>query len=72
FSFTEEELRDEVRYHAEVMRTDVATLAKQLGERGRLAALAGDIIRRKALNHVVEKADIKQEASSGEAEESQS
>lgn len=62
FQVSEDELREEVRYHAETMRTDPAVLAKQLQDRGRLLSLAGDIIRRKALNLLVEKADIKQES----------
>jgi len=65
FQVTEEELREEIRYHAETMRTDPGDLAKELGERGRLMALAGDIIRRKALNLLVEKAEITEEGSTG-------
>jgi trigger factor len=65
FTITEEELRDEVRYHAETLRTDPNQLAKQLQDRGRLTALAGDILRRKALNHLVEKAEITQEGATG-------
>jgi trigger factor len=65
FQITEEELRDEVRYHAETLRTDAEELQKQLASRGRLMALAGDIIRRKALNYLVEKADVQQEGTSG-------
>jgi trigger factor len=65
FQVTEEELREEIRYHAETMRTDAGELAKELGEKGRLMALAGDIIRRKALNLLVEKADITEEGSTG-------
>ena len=61
FQVSEEELREEVRYHAETLRTDPDQLAKELGERGRLKALAGDIIRRKALNLLVEKAEVKDE-----------
>jgi trigger factor len=63
FQVSEEELRDEVRYHAEAMRTDPAQLAKELGERGRLMALAGDIVRRKALNLLVERAEVTDEDS---------
>jgi trigger factor len=63
FQVTEEELREEVRYHAETLRTDPAQLAKELGERGRLLAIAGDIIRRKALNLLVERAEVKDEDS---------
>jgi trigger factor len=61
FQVSEDELREEVRYHAETLRTDPAQLAKELGERGRLTALAGDIIRRKALNLLVERAEVKDE-----------
>ena len=63
FQVSEEELREEVRYHAETLRTDPAQLAKELGERGRLMAIAGDIIRRKALNLLVERAEVKDEDS---------
>src|SRR5437660_909926 len=66
FQVSEDELREEVRYHAETLRTDPDQLAKELGERGRLMALAGDIIRRKALNLLVEKAEVKDEDSSDE------
>ena len=66
FQVSEEELREEVRYHAETLRTDPDQLAKELGERGRLMALAGDIIRRKALNLLVERAEVKDEDSSDE------
>lgn len=71
FQVTEDELRDEVRYHAETLRMDPASLAKQLQDRGRLLSLAGDIIRRKALNLLVEKADIKQEGSGAETQASE-
>lgn len=66
FQVSEEELREEVRYHAETLRTDPGQLAKELGERGRLMAIAGDIIRRKALNLLVERAEVKDEDSSEE------
>lgn len=61
FQVSEDELREEVRHHAEAMRVQPAELAKQLGEGGRLMVLAGDIIRRKALNLLAERADIKEE-----------
>lgn len=64
FTISQEELGDEVRYHAEAMRADPAELAKQLSTGDRLTALAGDIIRRKALNHLVGQADIKEEDNS--------
>ena len=66
FQVSEDELREEVRYHAETLRTDPAQLAKELGERGRLMAIAGDIIRRKALNLLVERAEVKDEDSTGD------
>jgi trigger factor len=65
FQVSEDELREEVRYHSEALRVDPSDLAKQLQDHGRLLALAGDIIRRKALNFLVEKADIKEEDSTG-------
>jgi len=69
FQVSEDELREEVRYHAETLRVDPASLAKQLQNRGRLLSLAGDIIRRKALNLLVEKADIKvKDAATGVSE----
>ncbi len=72
FQVSEDELREEVRYHAETLRTDPAQLAKELGERGRLMALAGDIIRRKALNLLVEKAEVKDEDSTGDEQSHES
>src|SRR5438270_3991910 len=71
FQVSEEELREEVRYHAETLRTDPAQLAKELGERGRLMGIAGDIIRRKALNLLVERAEVKDEDSSDEKADEQ-
>jgi trigger factor len=68
FNVTEEELRQEIQYHAESMRTDPSELAKQLQDRGRLLALAGDIVRRKALNLLVERADVMEEDAPSEAE----
>lgn len=56
-----EEIEAEVNHHAEAMRVSPADVAKQLTDRNRLLALAGDIIRRKALDYIVEQADIKQE-----------
>lgn len=65
FQVTKEELEQEVRYHAETMRIPADELAKELSDRGRILAMAGDIIRRKALNHVVELADIEEEDPQG-------
>jgi trigger factor len=67
FTVSEDELREEVRFHAETLRMQPQDLAKQLDDRGRLLALAGDIIRRKALNHLVEKAEITQEGAAPDA-----
>ncbi|MFA5891243.1 MAG: trigger factor [Actinomycetota bacterium] len=64
FTISQEELGEEVRYHAEALRADPSELAKQLGSSDRLTALAGDIIRRKALNHLVGQADIREEDNS--------
>jgi trigger factor len=58
---TEEELDGELRRHAEALRADAAGLRKQLESKGRLGALAGDIIRRKALDLVVARAEINYE-----------
>ena len=67
FTVGEEELREEIRYQAEAMRADPAEIAKQLKDRGRLMALAGDIIRRKALSHLVSKAEVKDEDQADES-----
>lgn len=61
FTASDEEVGEEVKYLAEASRTDVETLTKQLKERDRLGVLAGDIIRRKALNHLVDRATITDE-----------
>lgn len=61
FTATEEEVLEEVKYLAEASRADVDQLAKELKARDRLSVLAGDIIRRKALNHLVEQATVTDE-----------
>lgn len=58
---TGEEVTDEVRRHAETMGHEPAELQEQLSQSGRLGVLAGDIIRRKALDFVVERAEIRSE-----------
>ena len=58
---TDAELDAELGRHAEALRTDPVELRKQLESKGRLGALAGDIIRRKALDLAVERADINYE-----------
>jgi trigger factor len=60
-SASDEEVEQEIRRHAEGLRADASELRKQLESRGRLGALAGDIIRRKALDFATEKADIRYE-----------
>lgn len=52
------EVATEIARHAQALRADAAELRKQLESKGRLGALAGDIIRRKALDFVVGKADV--------------
>ncbi|HEX9774730.1 MAG TPA: trigger factor [Actinomycetota bacterium] len=60
---TQEEIAQEVAYHAEMTRSDPKEVAESLRDPARLRALAGDIIRRKALNLLVEQAEITQEGS---------
>jgi trigger factor len=50
---TEEDLGREVAIAAARAQKDPQELAKQLVDRGRLGAVAADIMRRKALDHVV-------------------
>ena len=59
---SEEELEQEILGHAQAMQADPKELRKQLGSGGRLGALTADIIRRKALDLIVERADIKEES----------
>jgi trigger factor len=62
-SATDEEVEQEIQRHAQALRADASELRKQLESKGRLGALAGDIIRRKALDFVVERADVRYEDS---------
>jgi trigger factor len=59
---SEEELEQEILGHAQALQQDPAELRKQLASGGRLGALTADIIRRKALDLMVERADIKEES----------
>jgi trigger factor len=58
---TDEEIDEEVRRHAEASGKTAPELRKQLEQRDRLGTMAGDIIRRKALDLIVDKADIRDE-----------
>jgi trigger factor len=55
------EVEEEIGRHAEALRTEADDLRKQLQSKGRVSALAGDIIRRKALDFVVAQADVRYE-----------
>jgi trigger factor len=55
------EVEEEIGRHAEALRTEADDLRKQLQSKGRVSALAGDIIRRKALDFVVGQADVRYE-----------
>lgn len=62
---SEDEVAEEVREAAESAGTDPSDLRKRLERSGRLGALAGDIIRRKALSLVLERAEIRDEEPPG-------
>lgn len=55
---TPEELHSEIAFLADQMKQDVETLADNIASSGSLTVLAGDILRRKALDHLVEHASI--------------
>jgi trigger factor len=57
-----EEVSKEVAMIAESMEADAAKLEKDLADSGRLNAVAGDILRRKALDYLVEHANLEAEA----------
>jgi trigger factor len=61
-SASDDEISEELAQHAKSLGKEPAELRSQLEGGGRLGALAADIIRRKALDLIVEKADIKDEA----------
>ena len=59
---SEEDLQAELLSHAQALQKEPEELRKSLESSGRLGALAADIIRRKALDLIVQRADIKDEA----------
>jgi trigger factor len=59
-----EELQEEISIMAEQMQTDVETLADNIANSGSVTVLAGDILRRKALDFLVENAVVLDEKSS--------
>jgi len=59
---SEDEVSEELAQHAKSLGKEPAELRAQLESGGRMGSLAADIIRRKALDLIVEKADIKDEA----------
>ncbi|HEX2053309.1 MAG TPA: trigger factor [Actinomycetota bacterium] len=61
---TPEELQQEIETMAEQMKTDPETLAETIGRSGSVTVLAGDILRRKALDFLVENAVVLDEKSS--------
>jgi trigger factor protein len=60
-SASDDEVAEELAQHAKSLDKEPAELRAQLESGGRLGALAADIIRRKALDLIVERADIKDE-----------
>jgi trigger factor len=60
-SASEEEVAEELGQHAQTLGKEAEELKGQLESGGRLGALSADIIRRKALDLIVERADIKDE-----------
>jgi trigger factor len=57
-SVTEEDLGREIAYAAARSGSDAGDLAKQLASSGRLPSVAADIMRRKALDYVVDQIDV--------------
>lgn len=55
---TEDEINDEIEKLAERVNGEAAVLRKQLEDSGRVTQLAGDILSRKALNFLVEQAEV--------------
>ena len=68
FEVTADEIGAEVTILAQAYGRDPKELAKQLERSGQIVTLAGDIIRSKALDLLVEHADIQPEAGSAEIE----
>jgi len=61
-STSDEETAAELAEHAKALGKEESELRTQLGSGGRMGALSADIIRRKALDLIVSRADIKEEA----------
>ena len=59
-----EELQEEIEIMAGQMQTDVETLATNIANSGSVTVLAGDILRRKALDFLVENAEVLEEKTS--------
>jgi trigger factor len=68
---TAEELGAEIGQMAQAYDRDPKELAKQLDRSGQVVTLAGDIIRSKALDILVERADITEESPEAAAEDAQ-
>jgi trigger factor len=64
-----EDLATEVAKLAQALGRDPKELAKQLNQTGQMSALAGDIIRSKALDVLVENADVVTEAEESSVED---
>jgi trigger factor len=58
FEVTPEEIATEISALAQLAGQDPKTLAKRLNETGQVTSIAGDIIRSKALDLIVENADV--------------
>lgn len=58
---TREDLQEEIEIMAQQMKTDPTVLADNVANSGSLTALAGDILRRKALDYLVKSARIVEE-----------
>jgi trigger factor len=68
---SEEETAAELAEHAKALGKEESELRSQLESGGRMGALSADIIRRKALDLIVSRADIKEEAPSENPTETQ-
>jgi len=64
---TKEDLLEEIEIMAEQMKTDATELADNIANSGSLVTLAGDILRRKALDYLVQSAKIVDESEPAEA-----
>ena len=71
FGASDDEVAAELSEHAKALGKEDKELREQLESGGRMGALAADIIRRKALDLIVERADIKDETTTGSQETQQ-